>query len=410
MSGIAIECATERAEVLVEDGRGAVLAHRVEPIGHHHTRRLTPLVREALAEAGLQARDLAWVAADLGPGSFTGVRVGLATAQALAWAAGAPLHGASSLAALAHGTRARSALIVPMVGAGRRDVYAGCFRADTRGRVLLMTAAEVGPLEAALETVREALPLIGANAHVRFVGPGAGREREKLEALFPGSTRGEWRFEGLSALDLAAAARSGRGPAAGLPAAGAPLAPHYVRPAQAESRVRHRVLEAQRVTVRPMRADDVPAIAAIERDVFSDPWAPSFFRAELGQEGVWARVAEWAPDDSGGAPPRLAGYLMAWLGQGEGHLGNLAVVPSLRRHGIASALLDDLYARAGVEGAARITLEVRVSNDAAQALYRAQGFRLAGLRRGYYRDSGEDALILARTETAPAPAGGAVLP
>jgi ribosomal-protein-alanine N-acetyltransferase len=410
VSGIAIECATGRAEVRVEGPAGEVRAERVESVEHSHPRRLTPLVGEALAEAGVVARDLEWITADLGPGSFTGVRVGLATARALAYASGARLYGASSLASLAGSTSARNALVVPMVPAGRKDVYAGCFRADARGRITLLTAARVAPVEVALAGVMEALPLLGPRARVQCVGPGAAREREKLEAVFPGSTLGAWRFEGLSAADLATVARSGRGPAAGLPAPDAPLRPLYVRPAQAESRVRHRALEGQHLEVRPMRAEDIEPIAALERAIFTDAWEPSFFHAELAQPGVWARVAEWAPARSGGETPRLAGYLMAWLGAGEGHIGNLAVVPELRRHGIASALLEDLSARVAAEGVRSLTLEVRVSNDAAQALYQAHGFRLAGLRRGYYRDSGEDALILARVETAAARAGDAVLP
>jgi len=410
MSGIAIECATDRADVRIEDAAGNELARRVETVAHSHTRRLTPLVHEALEQAGVGPRDLEWIAADLGPGSFTGVRVGLATARALAWASGAELFGASSLAALAGGASARSALVVPLVGAGRRDLYAGCFRADARGRIRLLTAARVGPVEAAIEAAMEGLTLLGPRARVRFVGPGAAREQDRLEALFPGSTLGAHRFEGLSAEDLARVARSGGGPAAGLPAQGERLTPMYVRPAQAESRVRHRALGAQRITIRPMRASDVAAIAAIEREVFTDPWPPSFFRGELEQPAVWARIAEWTPSRDAGTPPRLAGYLMAWLDAGEGHIGNLAVVPDLRRHGIATALLDDLFDGARAKGTPSLTLEVRVSNDAAQALYQAHGFRLAGLRRGYYRDTGEDALILSRVEPVSAPAAGPAQP
>jgi tRNA threonylcarbamoyladenosine biosynthesis protein TsaB len=92
--GIAIEAATDHVEVLVQRG-GEPLAHEIEEVGHGHTRRLTPLVARALSRAGAEAADLRWVAADLGPGSFTGVRVGLATAEALALASGATLHGAS---------------------------------------------------------------------------------------------------------------------------------------------------------------------------------------------------------------------------------------------------------------------------------------------------------------------------
>lgn len=400
MSGLVIECATDRAEVAVVDAGGRPRAHRIEAIGHHHTRRITPLVEEALAEANVDPLNLEWVAADLGPGSFTGVRVGLATARALALAAGADVSGASSLAALALGTVARTSLVVPLVPAGRRDVYAGWFRADARGKIAALAAPRVGTVEAALAATDEALPLLGAKARVQFVGPGAARERAALEHHFPGSTRKQWRFDGLSALDLAAAARSERGPAAGLPAPGAPLTPVYVRPAQAEARVRHRARAGGQVRIRPMTPDDLPAVMEIERAVFSDAWTLAFFRGELEQPGVWARIAEWSAGD--GTAPRLAGYLMAWTGYGEGHIGNLAVVPDLRRHGIASALLEDLDAHARASGVTVLTLEVRASNDAAQALYQAHGFALAGLRRGYYRDSGEDALILARRESAAA--------
>ena len=93
----------------------------------------------------------------------------------------------------------------------------------------------------------------------------------------------------------------------------------------------------------------------------------------------------------------------AWLGEGTGHLGNLAVVPGRRRRGIARRLVEDLLDRARGLGIDALALEVRVSNFPAQGLYRAHGFRLAGLRRGYYRDTGEDALVM--EWRAPAPRG-----
>jgi ribosomal-protein-alanine N-acetyltransferase len=75
---------------------------------------------------------------------------------------------------------------------------------------------------------------------------------------------------------------------------------------------------------------------------------------------------------------------------------NIAVDPDLRRRGIGSALLAELYARAG-DASAQFTLEVRRSNQAAIELYQRDGFRIAGLRRRYYQDNGEDALIMWRT-------------
>ncbi len=91
---------------------------------------------------------------------------------------------------------------------------------------------------------------------------------------------------------------------------------------------------------------------------------------------------------------RLAGYSVAWLGQGAGHLGNIAVVPEMRRQGVAQTLLDDLLAKARKMQVESLTLEVRVSNFPAQWLYRASGFRMVGVRSRYYRETGEDALVM----------------
>jgi len=384
MTGLSLETATEHVEVLVSGPDDRVLAHRAEDVAHGHTRRLAALVAEALKEARVRPADLEWVAADLGPGSFTGVRVGLATARALALVSGAECRGASSLAALAHAAGARRAVIVPLVPAGRRDVYAAWFRADARGRVSVLAAAEVGAATLVVERTREVLALV-PGARPRFVGPGVAREKAALEAAFPGATEPEWRARGLSAHDLAAAAGSRLGPSAGLPPSGR-LEPLYVRPAQAEERVRHRVSARTPITLRPFLVGDIPAVVTIEREVFSDPWPESFFAAEITAAMAYARIAE-----RDGA---VAGYSVAWLGMGTGHLGNLAVTPGVRRRGVASVLLDDLLRECHAQEVETLTLEVRVSNDPAQALYRRHGFRLVGLRRRYYRDTGEDALIM----------------
>ena len=385
MTGLAIESATDHVELRVESREGEVLAERVEEIGHGHTRRLAPLIRETLALASVTVRDLTWIAADLGPGSFTGVRVGLATATALAMVSRAQLLGASSLAALAHAAGAGKALVVPLVPAGRRDVYAGFFHTDRRGAARQFAGPCVGTVEVVLSRVAEARAVLGAVA-VRFVGPGAARERDLLERTWPGSADPPFRAEGLSAADLARAAWLGGGPALGLPRSDGPLEPAYVRTAQAEAPVRHRALANRPYELRTMTTADVDAIVAIERRVFPDPWPLSFFLSELSQPEMFARVAE--------REGRLAGYSLAWLGPEFGHLGNIAVAPEHRRRGVAAVLLDELIARALATNVQSLALEVRVSNGAAQELYRNRGFRVAGLRRRYYRDDAEDALVM----------------
>ena len=388
--GLAIESATDHVEVAVFGAAGEALALRAENLGHGHTRRLTALCTAALAEAGIAPGALRWLAPDLGPGSFTGVRVGIATAQALAMVAGAELRGASSLAALAWAARGHGlgrALLVPMVPAGRRDAYAGFFRLDSRGIARRIAAPVVGPPEAIRARADELREVLGGAA-VCCIGPGAARWREALEAMWPGATTIVCRDEGLSAVDLALAARSGRGPAAGLPAEGEGGRPAYVRSAQAEERVRREIVAREPIALRAMVAADVPALVAIEQQVFSDPWSASFFRGELGTAGTWARIAE--------RQGALAGYLVAWLGEGQGHLGNIAVVPGQRRRGVAHALLRELLTESVRQSVRQLTLEVRASNDVAQVLYREHGFHAVGLRRAYYQDTGEDALVMGR--------------
>jgi tRNA threonylcarbamoyladenosine biosynthesis protein TsaB len=385
VSLLAIESATDHAEVLVRGDDGAIRSHVRESIGQGHTRRLAGMVDAALREAGVAPRALRRVCVDLGPGSFTGVRVGLATARALALASGAEVRGASSLASLALASGVRGALVIPLVPAGRRDVYAGFFRADARGSVRTVAAPEVGTLALVVRRVEEAMRASGLS-RVRFVGPGAGREYQALETFQRGSTSPAWRHEGLSALDLAEAAESKAGVAAGLPGPDEPPAPLYVRPAQAEERVRRRALAGETIPLRPMSRGDLATIATLERRIFSDPWPESFFVGELGQPLVYARVAERGSE--------IVGYAVSWLGAGAGHLGNLAVIPEQRRRGVARRLLEDLLDRARALMVKSLTLEVRASNAPAQALYRVYGFRLAGLRRGYYRDTGEDALVM----------------
>ena len=385
MSGLAIECATGRVDVVVRGADGVELGRSSEEVEHGHTRRVTALVAAALHQASVAPRELTWIAADLGPGSFTGVRVGLATASALSLASGARVIGASSLSCLALTARARRALIVPLVPAGRRESYAGFYHADARGTVRLLSAPRVVGCEQLRIAIEEARRAVGATS-VRLLGPGVPRWRAELEPLGSETAAEAGRWQGLRASDLADAALSGAGPAAGLPPAGAELRPLYVRSAQAEERVRHRVTALDPPRVRGLQAADVPAIVPIENQVFSDPWPASFFLGELSHPFVWARVAE----QNG----RLVGYSVALLGGGVGHLGNLAVIPEARRRGIATVLLKDLLAQATERGVDRIGLEVRVSNFAAQDLYRTHGFGMAGIRRNYYRDTGEDALIM----------------
>ena len=137
-------------------------------------------------------------------------------------------------------------------------------------------------------------------------------------------------------------------------------------------------------TIRRLSYADLPTVISIERRSFPTPWSLAMFVLELSKpDGICLA----AKDENG-----LIAYLVCARYDEVWHLMNVAVTPQHRRRGIARALVERLFSEAG-EGA-RYTLEVRVSNLAAIAMYEGFGFRSAGRRRRYYHDNGEDALIM----------------
>jgi ribosomal-protein-alanine N-acetyltransferase len=141
-------------------------------------------------------------------------------------------------------------------------------------------------------------------------------------------------------------------------------------------------LEAQ---IRPMRGADLDRVMEIEQASFSTPWSRGAFRSLMGRRDADLWVAEF-----GG---HVAGYAVIWYIGYEGELGNLAVAPEWRRRGVGRFLLDWTLDGARQSGVEKVFLEVRVSNRGAQQLYERRGFVKAGIRRRYYREPVEDALV-----------------
>lgn len=140
--------------------------------------------------------------------------------------------------------------------------------------------------------------------------------------------------------------------------------------------------------IRPALLSDVPALAALELRCFAIPWSAEALKSELSDTDK-ARVLV-AVDPAG----RIVGYISSWFVLGEAEIHNVAVDPDCRRQGIGRALLAALLDAGRHEGIAAFSLEVRPSNEHARALYLALGFVDCGRRRGYYADTGEDAIIM----------------
>jgi ribosomal-protein-alanine N-acetyltransferase len=149
---------------------------------------------------------------------------------------------------------------------------------------------------------------------------------------------------------------------------------------------------ASAVDIRRLTFADLPQVVAIERRAFSTPWSLAMFVLELSKPSGICLAAETAGSDE----RELVGYLICSRYDIVWHVMNVAVDPDRRRHGIATALIAALLAEVG-DRDNQVTLEVRRSNTGAIALYERFGFRSAGLRRRYYQDNGEDAVIMWRT-------------
>ena len=142
------------------------------------------------------------------------------------------------------------------------------------------------------------------------------------------------------------------------------------------------------IDVRRLTYADLPQVVGIERRAFPTPWSLAMFVLELSKPSGVCLAAFMEG--------RLAGYLVCSRYDTVWHIMNVAVDPDRRRLGIASTLLTRLFERVD-DPDARYTLEVRRSNAAALELYDRFGFRGAGVRRRYYQDNGEDAVVMWRT-------------
>jgi [ribosomal protein S18]-alanine N-acetyltransferase len=189
---------------------------------------------------------------------------------------------------------------------------------------------------------------------------------------------------------------------------------------------------SQRFRIEPMRIEHIPVVSAIERRCFAQPWPQNAYRREIqsnkmahyfvarvfetdeapptadsrraggGENGLFGRLSrllrgplEPPPSPALEAELRsIIGYAGLWLMTDEAHITTIAVDPDFQGNGIGELLLVALIDRAKQIGARWLTLEVRVSNDVAQRLYEKYTFKEMGIRRRYYSDNGEDALVM----------------
>ncbi|MCC3382018.1 ribosomal protein S18-alanine N-acetyltransferase [Paenibacillus farraposensis] len=145
--------------------------------------------------------------------------------------------------------------------------------------------------------------------------------------------------------------------------------------------------QKEKLEFRLMQLDDIPDVLEIEHEAFTLPWTEEAFRNEL----TLNHFAKYMIMELNG---QAIGYAGMWTVMDEAHITNIAVREAFRGRKLGDRLLDELMQTASYLGMERMTLEVRVTNRVAQSLYEKKGFKPAGIRKGYYSDNNEDAVIM----------------
>lgn len=381
---LAIETASRGGSMACADAAGLHARHG--DADRPHGDRLPLEVTTWLASLGHALGDVDRFAVVTGPGSFTGLRVGLATVQGWALALDRPVVPVSTFDAVGESWR-RSAAYRPEAALG---VFLEGLRTEIFGAVWLPARGQrpAGFSEPAAGTVESIAAHVRAEAGTGpLVLAGGAVERHRVSlvaALAPVHVHDV-------AEPLAGGAASlARGAAAVLVGPDA-IRVLYVRRPDAKSpderHTPHASLPA--FVVRTASGpDDLAAVDALQRRTFTNPWGADAMKWELDHTDV-ARLYLIA--EAGG---RVIGYCACWLVFDELHVNSLAIDEAFRRRGAASALLRQVFDEAVSAGARSATLEVRASNAAALGLYGHLGFRVEGTRRDYYQHPREDALIL----------------
>jgi tRNA threonylcarbamoyl adenosine modification protein YeaZ/ribosomal-protein-alanine acetyltransferase len=383
---LGLDTATRQGSVAVLVN-GRVHASIGDPSRSHGQRLPTELL-DCLAHEERRLEEVDLFAVIAGPGSFTGLRVGMATVQGLAMTTGRPVMQVPTLDAMRFSwlrySPNESRIVVPCLDGQRGEVFFSAHRPGDDGALLPPGVAR--PEDAA--RLLAGYP----PASLVLLGDGAARYRQVLASQLPGAEIAELPGTLAEAAVRMAADRPDR---AGPPHA---LRPVYVRKPDAElarARSQSRAdtqaisqLPAGFTVVQAQTAREIAAVEALQRRSFTNAWGIEAIRWELENTDVARLYVLRNPAGD------VVAYCACWLIFDELHINSLAVADEMRRRGLAAALLRAVMRNAHASGARSATLEVRRSNDAALALYEKLGFRVEAVRREYYQDPREDALVL----------------
>ena len=388
MKVLAIDSSGMTATVAVVEDTQTIAEYTVN-FKKTHSQTLLPMIDTMGKMIELDLKSIDAIAVAGGPGSFTGLRIGSATAKGLGLALEKPLIHVPTVDGLAYNLYGCQDIICPIMDARRKQVYTGMYtfaRRELEGSketelVLdVLEAQNASPIEELIERL---------NIHGRpvvFLGDGVPvyqdviKEKMRVPFSFAPASANRQRAAVVGALGIQYY-KEGKFETA------MEHQPDYLRVSQAERERAEKERKAV-VSIRQMKVEDAAAIAEMEHQTFSDAWSEKAILDTLRNPKTICLVAEKIG--------KIVGYCIVYTADDEADIARIAVLKESRRFGIASELIHALDVICWENQIQIIMLDVRVSNDGARAFYEKHGFTQDGIRENYYKNPIEDAILMSR--------------
>lgn len=354
-----------------------------------HSQTLLPMIDKILkmTETDLDSIDAIAVAG--GPGSFTGLRIGSATAKGLGLALNKPLIHIPTVDGLAYNVYGCEDIICPIMDARRNQVYTGMYTFSRKagqkeGSCLTEPVFQVMKMQMAISVDELIRRLNNYGRPVVFLGDGvpvyenALAEGLKVPYSFAPAYMNRQRAAVVGTLGILYYK-------AGKIETAMEHQPDYLRVSQAE-RERAEREKNSKVCVREMKYEEAAAVAEMEHQIFPDAWSECGILDTLKNEQTICLTAEKAG--------RLLGYMFAYTAADEADIARIAVVKESRKQKVGSELMKAFKQIGKARGIRRVLLDVRRSNNTARTFYVKQGFAEDGVRPGFYENPEEDAILM----------------
>ena len=356
-----------------------------------HSQTLLPMIDEVVKMTELDLGTINAIAVAGGPGSFTGLRIGSATAKGLGLALNKPLIHVPTVDGLAYNVFGCEDIICPIMDARRNQVYTGIYTfskkaGEKEGRNLVEPVFQVIKMQMAVSIEELAERLNRYRRPVVFLGDGVPvyenvlAEKLTVPYSFAPAYMNRQRAAVVGTLAIQYY-KSGKFETA------EEHRPDYLRVSQAERERAQREKEAE-IIVRELKVEDSAAVAEMEQQIFSDSWSEKSVLETVQQKQSVCFAAEKAG--------HLLGYLLAYHAADKAEIARIAVQKEARRQGAAGKLMQALEHYCEEHKMEKLLLDVRESNEAARSFYTKNGFVEDGIRQGFYVNPSEDAVLMSR--------------